>query len=313
MNRRLLLALSALAAALLSSDPASAGPQAFVASNGSDGNTRRDCSDNRPCRTFAAALSVVDAGGEVIAVDPADYGAVTITKSVTLVGNGYAGISAVSGTAAVVIATPDIFVALRGLTINGTGAFSSVIGVSVTNGLSVSVEKCVISGFATGVAVDGAVRVRIANSVLRESNHGARISGGASAEVASTQFIHNHSSGLWVEANTAATTSVSVSDSVAGDALFGFGVYASNAGGVGSLSVIRSTAANNNYGFAATSGAGSAIISVGSSMASGNRWGFIQVPGVVGTTPSTFESLGDNLVRQNVTNSAGLITPVAPM
>jgi hypothetical protein len=151
------------------------------------------------------------------------------------------------------------------------------------------------------------------NSVLRNTNTGVRIAGGASGEVASTQFFQSHSNGLSVDANTAATTSVSVSDSVAADGLFGFSVYASNAGGVGSLSVIRSTAANNNYGFAATSGAGSAVITVGSSMASGNHFGFAQIPSVVGTTPSTFESLGDNSVRQNITNSSGTITPVSPL
>lgn len=312
MDRKLLFVLPALAAAL-SCDPAAAGPQAFVASTGSDGNTRHDCTVDKPCRTFAAALTVVSAGGEVIAVDPSDYGTVTITKSVALVGNGYAGISAVSGGAAIAIATPDIDVALRGLNINGTGPFSPVTGVSVTDGRSLSVERCVISGVGTGVAVNTAARVRIANSVLRENNFGMRITGGASAEVASTQFFRNHSGGLWVEANTAATTSASVSDSVAADGLFGFSVYASNAGGVGRMSVIRSTAANNNYGFAATSGPGSAVITVGSSMASGNGYGFAQIPGVVGLTPSTFESLGDNVVRQNITDSVGFITPVAGM
>jgi hypothetical protein len=309
MNRRLLLALSALAAAL-SGNPAAAGPQAYVASNGSDANARRGCPDNRPCRTFAAALGVVDAGGEVIAVDPADYGPATITKSVTLVGNGYAGIAAAAG-AAIVIATPDVDVALRGLSING-GA-TSTAGVSMTKGRSLSVENCVISGMFTGIGVDTAARVRVVNSMLRNTSYGVRIGGGASGEIASTQFFRSSSSGLWVDANTAATTSVSVSDSVAADGGFGFAVYAGNAGGIGSLSVIRSTAANNNYGFASTAAPGSATITVGSSMASGNHYGFANIPGVVGLTPGTFESLGDNSVRQNVTNSLGIITPVSPL
>ena len=308
MNRRLLLALSAFATAL-SCTPASADPQAFVASSGSDGNVRRGCPDDRPCRTFAAAIGVVNSGGEIIAVDPADYGPVTITKSVTIVGNGYAGIVVPAGAPAIVIATPDIDVVLRGLNINGASSFGPV-GISMTGGRSLSVENCVISGAVTGVDVNTAARVRIVNGVLRNTNTGVRIAGGASGEVAGAQFFRNQSAGLWVDANNAATTRVSVSDSVAGDGLIGFGVYASDAGGVGRLSVIRSTAANNTYGFSSTSGPGSAIITVGSSMASGNTYGFAQIPGVVGVTLSTFESLGDNSVRQNVNNTNGIITPV---
>jgi hypothetical protein len=55
-------------------------PRAFVASTGSDANAAQACARSAPCRTFQAAVDVVDDGGEVIALDAAGYGAVTITS-----------------------------------------------------------------------------------------------------------------------------------------------------------------------------------------------------------------------------------------
>ena len=51
------------------------------AQHGSDSNP---CSVTSPCRTFGAAIAAVAAGGEVIVLDSGGYGAVTVTKSVTL-------------------------------------------------------------------------------------------------------------------------------------------------------------------------------------------------------------------------------------
>lgn len=57
----------------------------FVSTQGNDANTASLCSRNAPCRGFAAAISVVTAGGEVVALDSGGYGAISITKSVQLV------------------------------------------------------------------------------------------------------------------------------------------------------------------------------------------------------------------------------------
>jgi len=57
----------------------------FVSGVGSDSNP---CSRTAPCRTFQKGHDTVAAGGEVVALDPAGYGAVIITKSVTITGEG---------------------------------------------------------------------------------------------------------------------------------------------------------------------------------------------------------------------------------
>ena len=76
--------LSVLATALacsLASVPAQARARVFVASYGSDSNPRTFLS---PCRNFQQAVNVVDAGGEVTAIDSAGFGPIAINKSVAI-------------------------------------------------------------------------------------------------------------------------------------------------------------------------------------------------------------------------------------
>src|SRR5450755_2284366 len=132
-------ALSALALfATIAAVPAEAVQRVFVASFGNDANVATNCGFANPCRGFTAAMTVVDPGGEVVALDAAGYGAVTITKSVTLTANPgfYAGISTSTGNA-ITINTPSVKVILRRLNINGIGAFN---GILMTNGASLTVE-----------------------------------------------------------------------------------------------------------------------------------------------------------------------------
>ena len=91
----------------------------FVASNGNDANA---CSLAAPCRGFARAITQTSANGEIIVLDSAGYGAVTIDRSVTITAPAgvYAGISVFTG-AGITVATPGAAVTLRGLTINGQG------------------------------------------------------------------------------------------------------------------------------------------------------------------------------------------------
>src|SRR5262247_639577 len=53
----------------------------WVSGVGDDANP---CSRTAPCRTFAGAISKTAAGGEINCLDPASYGILTITKSITV-------------------------------------------------------------------------------------------------------------------------------------------------------------------------------------------------------------------------------------
>jgi hypothetical protein len=57
----------------------------WVSGVGDDANP---CSRTAPCKTFAGAISKTAAGGEIDALDPGGFGALTITKSITLDGGG---------------------------------------------------------------------------------------------------------------------------------------------------------------------------------------------------------------------------------
>lgn len=306
------LAFPIVVAGVLWCGAAQAVPQAFVHSEGSDLNVAANCTVIKPCRTFAAALTVADDGGEVMALDTEDFGPVTITKSISIIGNGRASIIvAKPGGDGVDILTPGVDVVLRGLNIEGTGHGNT--GVYMKGGRSLAIENCVVANFfGNGLYVITAANVRVLGSVLRGNSSGARLQGGATGDVVKSQLMGNRGAGLLVQADTAATTSASVIDSAATGNLSGFEVSADSVSATGRMVVTGSMAADNSQaGFLSSASAGSAFMTVGNSTAARNVIGFAHYPGVAGI--ATFETLGNNLVQQNDTATVGLITPVTPM
>jgi len=131
------------------------------------GDDVNPCSRTAPCKTFAGAISKTAAGGEIDALDPGGFGAVTITKSIVLDGTWGAGFGSIlaSGTNGVNIndsasGSPNsIVVTLRKLSINGAGTTLGLSGVNFTSGRSVNIESCQIFNFSTAgvrVATTGA-------------------------------------------------------------------------------------------------------------------------------------------------------------
>src|ERR1051326_7467432 len=67
---------------MLASAPAHAqATRTWVSGVGDDANP---CSRTAPCKTFAGAISKTAAGGEIDCLDPGGFGAVTITKAITI-------------------------------------------------------------------------------------------------------------------------------------------------------------------------------------------------------------------------------------
>ena len=118
----------------------------WVSGVGDDANP---CSRTAPCKTFAGAISKTAAGGEIDALDPAGYGAVTITKAITIDGGGGQVASVlVAGTNGIVVqAGPSDVVILRNLRINGIG--TGINGIRFLSGKDLNVEDCYIFGFTT--------------------------------------------------------------------------------------------------------------------------------------------------------------------
>src|SRR5271155_1043126 len=100
---RLLAALAAFATtALLFAAPAAAqATRTWVSGVGDDANP---CSRTAPCKTFAGAISKTATAGEINCLDPGGFGALTITKAISIICQvGTAGVL-VSGTNGIVVA-----------------------------------------------------------------------------------------------------------------------------------------------------------------------------------------------------------------
>src|SRR5689334_4963097 len=114
--RKIALALAILGTTLttaLYTAPAHAqASRTWVSGVGDDANP---CSRTAPCKTWAGAISKTAAGGEIDALDPAGFGAVTITKAITLDGTGtFASILASLVNGIVVNAAATDVVTIRG-------------------------------------------------------------------------------------------------------------------------------------------------------------------------------------------------------
>jgi len=119
----------------------------WVSGVGDDANP---CSRTAPCKTFAGAISKTAAGGEISVLDPGGYGAVTITKSITISGVGTQASILGSGTNGVVInVTATDVVTLRHLQINGAG--TGLNGIRFIQGGTLVVEDVRVFGFQTGI------------------------------------------------------------------------------------------------------------------------------------------------------------------
>src|SRR5262245_3717793 len=147
---------SATIALCLFTTPIHAGPittstpvlRTYVSGSGNDGNP---CSLQKPCKTLQEALKKTRPGGQINALNSADYGYVTVNKGVSIVGaRGVAGVLATSAVTGITInAGPNDTVSLQGLEIDGAG--SGINGIQFTSGASLSIRDSVIRGFTNGI------------------------------------------------------------------------------------------------------------------------------------------------------------------
>jgi len=122
----------------------------WVSGVGDDANP---CSRTAPCKTFAGAISKTAPAGEINVLDPGGFGAVTITKSMTIRSDHFEAGVLVSGTNAIVVAGgPNDRVILEGLEIEGLG--TGLNGVNFISGSELYIIRCQIRHFTqNGVTV----------------------------------------------------------------------------------------------------------------------------------------------------------------
>ena len=139
----------------------------WVSGVGDDANP---CSRTAPCKTFAGAISKTAASGEINCLDPAGYGAVTITKSMTINCTGTLGGILAAGTNGINVNSGTAVVSLRGLDINGAG--TGLCGIKIIAAARVYVENTVIDGFTqAGIWIENAgdTQVLIKNATVKNN------------------------------------------------------------------------------------------------------------------------------------------------
>ncbi|MBK8569514.1 MAG: right-handed parallel beta-helix repeat-containing protein [Nitrosomonadales bacterium] len=273
--------------------------RAFVSQDGSDGN---NCSLATPCRTFAKVVTVVDTDGEVLVLDSAGYGPVTLTQSISLTAapGVYAGITVASGSGVTIAANIDVV--LRGLTINGLGGAD---GITMSGASNPSIENCVISNFSGGgqhgVFVNSAASVRIVDTLVRDNDIGIQLQGGAVTDISGSKLLGNNTAILATSASIP-FTSVIISDTVVTGG--GTGIEAISSGtGSSRINMIRSSITNNLQGVASSASAGTAPVTLSDSMITGNVIGYSKGTG------GSLVSLGNNTITDNGSNT-GPLTPL---
>jgi Right handed beta helix region len=148
----------------------------WVSGVGDDANP---CSRTAPCKTFAGSISKTADGGEIDCLDPGGFGVVTITKGITIDGNGTLGSILSAGTNGVIIndTTNTKTITLRNLSINGVG--TGINGVRILTGRTVLIENVAISGVTThGIDINRAagtpdIQVMVKNSDIRNCGQNA--------------------------------------------------------------------------------------------------------------------------------------------
>ena len=223
--RKIALALALLGTTLVSAlytAPAHAqATRTWVSGVGDDANP---CSRTAPCKTWAGAIAKTAAGGEIDNLDAGGFGAVTITKSITLDGGGGSVASVlVAGTNGINVAagSTDVVVIknirFQGLLGNGSAPGNAgVTGLSYTSGAQVVCDTCAFIGFNTAgisVSLGANGRMEVINSTFINNPIGisaTSTSGFAVVQAVNSTFVGNSSSGSQIGVSAGANGAIAV-------------------------------------------------------------------------------------------------------
>ncbi|HEX6622424.1 MAG TPA: right-handed parallel beta-helix repeat-containing protein [Pyrinomonadaceae bacterium] len=283
-------ALALLACSLAFASPARAEvTHTVVSANGLD---NRLCDRANPCRTFDAAITAVEEGGEISVLSSGVYEPFTINKSVQIVAPAgvHALIAAKSGNAITVSIGPADTVVLRGLYLDGLRTASGGIRAqaSPTTG-TLHVENCVVSNFK-GFGVyfsSGGGQLYVKDTTARNNLSGIFITGNVRATVDHCRMEQNQLDGLSAQLGARVTVrdSVAAGNATEGDLETG-GFHTID----GFLNIENCVSSGNSNGIRAEGG----VVHVSNTMLTDNRFGLVNAGGF-----GQLISYGNNRVRGN--------------
>ena len=288
----IMLAISQLASAQAT--------RTWVSGVGDDANP---CSRTAPCKTFAGAISKTAAKGEISVLDPGGFGAVTITKAITINGGGLMASILSSLTNGIIVnAGPSDVVAIRGIYVNG--ASTGLNGIRFIAGKELHVENCVIENvLQKGIDAQNStpnsilfVRDTVIRNAANVTNGGA-IFVKPAVGVFTTISLNNvmldsNKFGLRIEDRTKAT----VRNSVAANSNPGNGFIAFSASAPTEMSIENSSASNNAFAGINSEGAAAKIYLSNINV-------FNNAQGLVLVTGGQIISFGNNKIGGNAATS----------
>jgi hypothetical protein len=282
----------------------------WVSGVGDDANP---CSRTAPCKTFAGAISKTATLGEINCLDPAGFGSVTITKSITIDCHEVFASILNAGTNGVVINFNSFTdarktVRLRNLNFNGFDTGTNgvrILGAAGSAGSEVFIEDCLIDGNfggtaqgisdertgggelsvsdttvrntgSTGIGVVGgvtAVDVTIDNVRVQNSNFGVAIGNSVRMMISNSVFSGNTTAGV----RSAVGGIINIDDSV----VTGNGTGVSNNG---TIRLSNTDVAFNGTGISGTT------LSFGNNRISGNT--------AAGTAPTLIGAVSNPFGQQ---------------
>jgi hypothetical protein len=274
--------------------------RSFISGVGDDGNP---CSRTAPCKTFSAAISHTADGGEIDVLDPVGGGAFSANKSVTVDGGGtYASILTGGNGVLVNDTTGAAVVTIRNLSINGNT--TGLNGVRILSAKSVTIENCSIFKFraGTGRAISdertaAGSKLTVINTTMNDNAGNAVVvlpgtgTSGVSAVFDNVRVFDNTVSGFFFGLGAKATIKNSfITTNV------NAGVQAADANT--KVNIVDTVISNNGIGV--FGGGGASVTRLTRCTITENN------SGVQTQTGGIVESFGDNNIRGNNSNNAGV-------
>jgi hypothetical protein len=282
------------AAALWASPAAAQATRTWVSGVGDDVNP---CSRTAPCKTFAGAISKTAAGGEINCIDPGGFGAVTITKSITIDCTGTMGAVLNSGTNGIIIndATGVAEVKLRGLSIDGAGISAGLNGIRFLAGRSLAVENVYIQnqngGSGISIQPTTAVRVVLENVSIVDGGMGILVmptsAGQATVLIRNTRIAGNSGVGLKVDSTATSAFDHTVTVEYSDISTNGSGIFTNST--IRNISMtVNATSITSNTGAGISNNGANSTMTVGDTTITGNG------SGVSATAGAATFTYGDN-------------------
>jgi|ERR1700722_1691750 len=311
LNARFAIVVAAMCLAMLAAAPAQAqATRTWVSGVGDDANP---CSRTAPCKTFAGAISKTAPSGEIDCLDPGGFGAVTITKAITIfcdsVSNGGVVVSGTNGIA--VAAGANDVVTLSGLDIDGA-ALTGLNGISVTSGNTLIVRNCNIRNFSKfGIALSptaaNTFQAYISNTLIdNNSGGGITITNAAgqilAATISRTEIVKNNV-GINALANSSpgGALQVTVVDTVVSENPASGVIAGTQGGGEPTIMFLNNVTSSNSV-----SGYGVLSIGAGAQVVIGNSTIEQNLIGVGTASGGVVGSYKNNIINYNGTDGTPL-------